>query len=244
MKKITLLFAFMLFCFFYVNSQTVFNMDSGTAVDNGDNITETIDNITLTFTGVDDEAQFYDFFNLLGSTGNIAVSTRTPPTILTTVVFSFSEPVTVNSILAIESLSPDINYVFTPTGGTNLPVNANITANSAIVNLNWTDVTSFTVTSTVPMYFGFDDLSVTGSALSTDDKYYAQKAIIYPNPVENLLYVKNITNLKSINIYDSLGQLVLQSEEAILDFSNLSKGIYFLKIISGNGIETKRIIKK
>ena len=96
------------------------------------------------------------------------------------------------------------------------------------------------------MKITFDNLylSVSNDVLSVADDDVPQKALVYPNPVENILYIKNMFDLKSINVYNHLGQLVLQSKEAIIDVSQLSKGMYVLQINTGQGIETKRIIKK
>jgi hypothetical protein len=138
-----------------------------------------------------------------------------------------------------------IDYTFTPTGGSNSPVVQSLSGGFATANLNWTDVTSFTVTST-GSWFAFDNLylSVSNDVLSAAAADVPQKALVYPNPVENILYIKNSLDLKSINVYNHLGQLVLQSKEATIDVSQLSKGMYFLQINTGQGIETKRIIKK
>ena len=90
----------------------------------------------------------------------------------------------------------------------------------------------------------FDNLSVSSATLSVATKSNGIGTKVYPNPVENILHVKNISDLKFINIYNSLGQFVLQSKRESIDVNHLSKGLYFLQINTSKGVETKRIMKK
>ena len=55
-----------------------------------------------------------------------------------------------------------------------------------------------------------------------------------------------MSDLKSIDVYNSLGQHVLQSKhkQKSVDMSHLTNGLYFLQIRTALGTETKRIIKK
>ena len=226
---------------------TVFDFDTN-AVDNGDNITETIDGITVTFQEDDsvgeNSVQLSDWGGWLGSTANIVLTGGTDKAI-----FTFSEAVDVNSILPIDAAGADIDYTFTPTGGTNSPVVVSLVGGGGApglvpVDLNWTNVTSFTITGIANAGMAFDNLSVSSATSLSTDNYIFQKVKIYPNPVENILYIKNTSELKSVNLYNSLGQLILQSEEESIDVSQLSKGMYVLQINTSQGTETKRIIKK
>ena len=224
-------------------TQTIFGWE--TAVDNGDNTTETIDGITVTLTG--DATAGLSIISgggFGGSSGNVSLSGT-----VTLNTFTFNQPLDVQSILPLEAQGKDKDYTLTPTGGSNSIVVVSLTGgtppSNAPVVLNWTNVTSFTVTATSLTSFAFDNLSVNASgALSVTDDYTFQKAKVYPNPVVNILHVKNISGLKIINIYNSLGQQVLQSKQDTIDVSHLSKGMYFLQIESSQGTETKRIIKK
>ncbi|HEX9825050.1 MAG TPA: T9SS type A sorting domain-containing protein, partial [Flavobacteriaceae bacterium] len=183
-----------------------------------------------------------------GVTGNALyrVTWTTEP-----VTFTFSEPVDVHSMLLIEYTgATDVDFTFSTTDGTNASHMVTTAAGYGLasespVNLNWVGVTSFTLTPTNPGSPLFDHLTVSPStALSVSEVNTFQTAKVYPNPVENILTIKNVSDLKSITVYNSLGQLVLQSKKKQLDVSHLSKGLYFLQIHSGQGIETKRIIKK
>ena len=176
----------------------------------------------------------------MGSSGNIVFSyTRQ-----NTATFSFSEPVTVNSILALEGVRGQIEYTFTAVGGSYPTVVVMILNRTGNVTINWTEVTSFTVTSpSEGAMFGFDNLLLNGSVLALDD-HALQKPIVYPSPVEDILYVKNITDLKNIRVFNILRQEVLETKELEINFSKLPSGIYTLQINTDTGIENKKIIKK
>ncbi|WP_340850634.1 T9SS type A sorting domain-containing protein [Polaribacter vadi] len=224
-------------------SGIVFDFDTN-AVDNGNNITEAIDGITVTFnndtsTDPDDTVYTGSADGYGGASGFAVLASGSSAT------FTFSEAVDVNSIIAVELFGRTLNYTFTPTGGSNSPVVVSLVDGvlGSAVDLNWTGVTSFTVTSSGGL-MAFDDLSVSDATLSIPVNYISQKTRVYPNPVQNILNIKNVSDLKYINVYNSLGQMVLQSKQEHIDVSNLTKGMYILQIHTAAGTETKRIIKK
>ena len=223
-----------------VSSEVNFGWE--TAVDNGDNTTESIDGITLT-TSTPDGLGITDFSDILGTNANVASTNTT-----STVTFSFDQAVAVNYIIPLELSGADPDFTFTPTGGTNMPVTVSMSGAAApgtFVDLNWIGVTSFTVTSSSPVLIAFDNLSVRAlQTLSIPNNFKVQKAIVYPNPVESILRIKNVSDVKSINLYNNLGQKILQTKSQSIDVSNLSKGLYFVKINTSAGSETRRIIKK
>ena len=74
---------------------------------------------------------------------------------------------------------------------------------------------------------------------------------IYPNPTKGIFNVSIGTIIpKTILVYDPIGKIVCSKDEfqnnqsnIILDLSNVSNGVYFVKIISENKSITRRIIK-
>ena len=220
------------------NAQTKFEWE--TAVQNESNVTETIDGITVTAIYTDitlrDEGGF-------GGSSNKIILSFTP---VSTATFSFNEPVMVNSILALSGneFQTEVDYTFTPTGGNNQVVVASLTSGAAAVTLNWTDVTSFTVTSLEEYNYGFDNLLINDPNTLSLTSQHRDVIKLYPNPAENFLYVRNAHNIKTIKIFNSMGRLIKETQELNIDISQLSKGIYFLQIDSNNRIKTKKIIKK
>jgi polyhydroxybutyrate depolymerase len=68
--------------------------------------------------------------------------------------------------------------------------------------------------------------------------------IIFPNPVNDMLTV-NINQSFSVSVFDVLGKEVLSgADEKQISFRNLSSGIYYLQIRSGDQLQVKKIIKE
>ena len=71
---------------------------------------------------------------------------------------------------------------------------------------------------------------------------------IYPNPVKDILFIKNNTGIEieKIKVYNILGKVVLRENNSFnhLNLSDLTSGILFVKIATENGIITKKIIKE
>ena len=66
---------------------------------------------------------------------------------------------------------------------------------------------------------------------------------VYPNPVIDRLFVK-AENLQMVEVFNQVGQLVFSSKEAEIDLQQLSEGVYLVRIVSGEGMITKRIVKQ
>ncbi|RMA57946.1 YCF48-related protein [Ulvibacter antarcticus] len=71
--------------------------------------------------------------------------------------------------------------------------------------------------------------------------------VLSPNPVQNVLQLSSQFEVDNILIYSVTGSEVLSQEikstNAEIDFSSLSDGVYFVKTISGDAIDTFKIIK-
>jgi hypothetical protein len=83
----------------------------------------------------------------------------------------------------------------------------------------------------------------------TDISQYAELAInIYPNPTNNYLYIDGATIISEVEIYNALGDKVIyianemSAELLKIDLSQKTKGIYFVKIISGDKLINYKII--
>jgi len=65
---------------------------------------------------------------------------------------------------------------------------------------------------------GFEDLS-------------EDKVLIYPNPFKTEIYIESNTSLLDLKVYNSVGQLVLQTEQkSRLNLESLNNGIYYLSV--------------
>jgi hypothetical protein len=70
--------------------------------------------------------------------------------------------------------------------------------------------------------------------------------LTYPNPVRDMLYISNDIQAEKLEVYSLSGVLMLHSEinNNQIDLSSLNKGVYIVKISTGQGIINQRIIRK
>ncbi|QVY65644.1 T9SS type A sorting domain-containing protein [Polaribacter sp. Q13] len=67
---------------------------------------------------------------------------------------------------------------------------------------------------------------------------------MYPNPVENKLFINSKETLNKVEIFNLLGKKVLSTTNTkSIDVSSLSKSVYLVKISSDKGISTKKLVK-
>ena len=96
--------------------------------------------------------------------------------------------------------------------------------------------------------FYFDNFKIRGISENLNISETEQiNSYIYPNPTENYLSIRSNTNINKLEIFNILGQKILEkSDENILELKTtiLNAGIYIVKLYSDLGIESHRIIKK
>ncbi|KAB1157992.1 T9SS type A sorting domain-containing protein [Flavobacterium luteum] len=94
--------------------------------------------------------------------------------------------------------------------------------------------------------------SNTDRALSVENSINkAQNFTFYPNPVQDNLTIEmeNLTTVSSINVYNTIGQLVKNiakpalSKQIGVALSDLKTGSYFIEVVSNQGKSTKKLLK-
>lgn len=113
-----------------------------------------------------------------------------------------------------------------------------------------------TFTNDASIFFDYNFPIVTNKATSTfktlgiQDFEFSSYFTLYPNPAKSVLNIssKEIIEVKSISIYNTLGQLllVIPNAEKVskIDVSSLTAGNYFIKINSDIGTSNARFIKE
>ncbi|WP_310378835.1 glycosyl hydrolase [Flavobacterium sp.] len=100
------------------------------------------------------------------------------------------------------------------------------------------------VNSTTSGVARFYEIEIYGRVASTlgIDELSSNKFTIYPNPTSNILHISGINEVDFLEILDLNGkQLIKKTSANSVDISNLSKGVYFLKL---NNKEIFKFIKK
>lgn len=121
--------------------------------------------------------------------------------------------------------------------------NTPISATTSVV-----DGTTYFATQTVNGIESNDRLSVlvTSATLSATALVF-ESLKIYPNPINDILTIANSNSIDSVEIISYLGQLISNVKVndllANINVSDLSKGVYFVKISSQDQFKTIKIIK-
>jgi len=85
--------------------------------------------------------------------------------------------------------------------------------------------------------FGLSDI------LSTEDYPYSHFDL-FPNPTTDLFTIQldAASELETITVYNTLGQIVHSTSELVVDISNLSSGMYYVEVMTNKGKATKKLI--
>ena len=78
------------------------------------------------------------------------------------------------------------------------------------------------------------------------DQFLKEAITIYPNPVFNVLNIKNVgIAIENVKIYDLNGRLIKEEklDHNQIDLSQLQKGIYVLEIITTVGVLREKLVK-
>ncbi|HET8838673.1 MAG TPA: S8 family serine peptidase [Flavobacteriaceae bacterium] len=98
--------------------------------------------------------------------------------------------------------------------------------------------------------YGIPNFQIALENLSMDKNILNNVVSIYPNPVENVLFVdfSKKKTTANIEVFSLLGKRILKSvvhkNKPEIDLSNLMSGIYLLKITSKENSSTFKIVKK
>jgi len=111
-------------------------------------------------------------------------------------------------------------------------------------------------TNTASIYFDYNFPIITNTTsttveepLSNQDFDFETNFTLYPNPAKDVLNfkVKSEMEVKSISIYNTLGQIIMttiHAENGEINVSNLQSGNYFIKVFTDKGSSTAKFIKQ
>lgn len=93
-------------------------------------------------------------------------------------------------------------------------------------------------------------LNVQDTTLSNENfEHQGSSFLLFPNPASNQVQIKSSVIMDSIQLFDATGKLIreereIYQEDLSLDVSRLQNGMYFIKVSSGNTIQTQKLIIK
>lgn len=86
--------------------------------------------------------------------------------------------------------------------------------------------------------------SLASNPLSITD-YEKQEVLVYPNPATEVININSKSKINNVSLYSSLGKLVyFQKGNAPINVSQLTQGIYILRIKNDTSVINKKILVK
>ena len=89
---------------------------------------------------------------------------------------------------------------------------------------------------------------VFGDQTLSNDEFEDTSFSIYPNPTKEVFYVSGITENASLEMFDLLGRKVFSqnqvSNQQSINISQLSSGVYFVKVKEGEKMFTQKLVKE
>lgn len=83
--------------------------------------------------------------------------------------------------------------------------------------------------------FAIDDVTYLPAALNLDNVNAKKDYFtLYPNPAKDILTISSSVAWKTIQIFSLQGQLILETSQASIPVSSLSKGVYLVKVLGEN----------
>ncbi|UMB59745.1 leucine-rich repeat domain-containing protein [Lutibacter sp. A80] len=103
---------------------------------------------------------------------------------------------------------------------------------------------SETVYATAAQWSAFG--TIAGGTLSINNYILEAAFSMYPNPIQNTLFIKQneAYQLENIGIYTMHGKHIFNTSEKTIDFSALPTGLYLVKLTTDIGSITKQFIKE
>lgn len=96
-----------------------------------------------------------------------------------------------------------------------------------------------------PAYFCIDGIKTTTGIMNAVREWNEEPlmATIYPNPATESIQVQVKDAVYALQIFNTSGQLLIQSNSNTATISSLSNGLYWIQIITESGIQTTRFVK-
>ncbi len=89
--------------------------------------------------------------------------------------------------------------------------------------------------------------NTTFQALNTPGFEIDNSISVYPNPTNSIVTIKCNNSIQSVQLYDVQGRLlqtqIINNQSTTVDLSQQSNGIYFVKVVSDQGIKVEKVVK-
>lgn len=163
-------------------------------------------------------------------------------------------PVNITWVVSGTTASPydvaNVKIDFTNDGGATWTVLNNSTANNGTASVTFpaslgASTPYVRVSAINNVFYAVNKVTLTAAVLQTGESA-ANKLQIYPNPVKDQMFIKNISGKTSYQIYDASGKLAASGNlnNGEINVSNLVKGTYFISFKTNDSVVKSKFIKE
>ncbi|MBO4307742.1 MAG: choice-of-anchor J domain-containing protein [Bacteroidales bacterium] len=92
-------------------------------------------------------------------------------------------------------------------------------------------------------YLDLDDMGISTEAFVGIENPNTVAMNLYPNPTNGIVNIET-EGLQKVEVLDMTGRVVMTTSENNVNMSNLSNGIYMVRVTTMNGITTQKVVKK
>lgn len=102
----------------------------------------------------------------------------------------------------------------------------------------------------------FENISASGNLLYLDNfkltgatsvaELNSESVIVYPNPTADVIYWQGLDGVMEVQLYDATGRRlnIKSSDEGSLSMQALSAGIYWLRLVTEDGMVVKKVVRE
>lgn len=90
----------------------------------------------------------------------------------------------------------------------------------------------------------FTPTEASNTALSVASVNKKASFNIYPNPTSDFIQIETTETIQAVNIYSSLGQKIMTSQEKKINVKSLNTGVYWVEIKTKSGSTVHKVVKK
>jgi hypothetical protein len=93
----------------------------------------------------------------------------------------------------------------------------------------------------------YDNISLIEKATASTKDVFAANFSVFPNPANDVLNISSVKTIEKAEIYNLIGKKVISTTRLTnnsINISSLAKGVYILKLVSGDVVGTRKIIKE
>ena len=161
------------------------------------------------------------------------------------VVVSYDQPNTQSNIW----VNPTINNIAIPAVSANTSTDTTTSLRDLItfarIQKNSTATTADITVAEIRVGLSWNEVTGANVSLGTSETKNKSNFAIYPNPANEYFVIKNDSPISSVAIYNAEGRIVKSlsnPKSNQVDISQLSKGVYFVKVQSKSGESTEKLI--